>query len=609
MTRATHRLLSLWLLMLPVAAAGQVVLFSHEGGFYADTFGLAMQVGFAPEGGNLSIHYTFDGNEPSASDPVYSTPLSLTKRCYSQAGIYRVQTVPDDRWFVPDSVERIVVVRAAAFDSAGTRRSAVTTSAYLIDSLLGRRIALPVVSICTDSLSLFDRDTGIYIRGAHHDERFPYGTGNYFQKGRQWERRAAFGYYDSGGVALEQDCGLRMHGNSQRVLAQKGLSLYARREYGPNGFDYPFFANRQQWRYRRLVLRPWKTSWSASGVEDWMCQQLADPLRCDNMATRPVVLFLNGEYWGIYFLEEKADEHYVEEHHGVPDEEVDLLAYWGDEVEHGSNERWKALYRWLEKADMRREDDYAYLQSQVDVEALMDYMLLQLLVLNDDWPVNNVRFWSAEGERWRWLFFDGDEALSSFPRSAGVLDHMTYNQLRPSTHSSPQATLLFRRLYARPEFLQRSMQRLEELVDSYFAYSYTGPLLQQMVAQLEAEVPYQIRRFASPTSMAAWHIAISTIDDFLRIEPEATVNEYAVYFGLPSPRGEELAIDGDGMLHVGIVPTAKRSVDIYDINGRTVGEMEMKEGRAEMTLPSLPAGVYFVQMRDSGQALRWIVRN
>ena len=354
------RALGIYVVLLLAAvlpARGQTVVFSHESGFYADTFSLTMQQ--IPADSTLTIHYTFNGNAPTECDAQYRGPIRLSPECYSRSGIYRVPTVPEERWFQPEGVERIIVVRAALYDTNGYRRSPVTTHTYLIDSLLGRRISLPVVSLCADSLSLFDYDTGLFVPGWYHDPHFAYSTGNYFQKGRHWERDVAFAYLAPDGGKLLQDCGLRVHGNSQRVLVQKGLSLYARREYGARDFRYPFFDQRSRGSYRRLVLRPWSTSWSSAGIEDWLCQHLADSLRVDNLATRPVVLFINGEYWGIYFLEEKADEHYVEERHGIPDKEVDLLAYWGGEVENGSAARWNALFQWLENADLRQGQDYA----------------------------------------------------------------------------------------------------------------------------------------------------------------------------------------------------------------------------------------------------------
>lgn len=577
------RALGIYVVLLLAAvlpARGQTVVFSHESGFYADTFSLTMQQ--IPADSTLTIHYTFNGNAPTECDAQYREPIRLSPECYSRSGIYRVPTVPEERWFQPEGVERIIVVRAALYDTNGYRRSPVTTHTYLIDSLLGRRISLPVVSLCADSLSLFDYDTGLFVPGWYHDPHFAYSTGNYFQKGRHWERDVAFAYLAPDGGKLLQDCGLRVHGNSQRVLVQKGLSLYARREYGARDFRYPFFDQRSRGSYRRLVLRPWSTSWSSAGIEDWLCQHLADSLRVDNLATRPVVLFINGEYWGIYFLEEKADEHYVEERHGIPDKEVDLLAYWGGEVENGSAARWNALFQWLENADLRQGQDYAYLASQVDVDALMDYMMLQILILNDDWPVSNTRQWASPNGKWRWIFFDGDGALSMFTDRSLILDYMTYHFVVPNRHTSRQSTLLFRRLLANRQFLERSMVRLREIANSQFNYRRSSALLNDVVKQVENEVPYQIGRFDKPSSMVRWRIALETIDDYLRTEPEAMVDEYARYFGLTEqPEG---------------------ICTVYDRLGRKVDEGPCEELRAR-----LPKGIFFVQQGRGGETMKWIV--
>ena len=591
-------LLSLFFILLFsffTPAHAQTVHFSHPGGFYSDTFSLSLQLAYAPEGEPFTIRYTLNGNAPTECDTPYTAPIPLSAACLPRSALFRVPNVPEDRWYAPDSVERIIVVRAAAFDAEGYRRSPVITHSYLIDSLLHRRIALPVVSLCADSLSLFDADTGLMVPGWYFDRRYAYSTGNYFQRGRHWERPAAFAYYAPDGGATEQDCGLRVHGNSQRVLVQKGLSLYARREYGDNRFSYPFFGPDGRADYRRLVLRPWSTSWSGAGIEDWLCQHLADSLRFDHLATRPVVLFLNGEYWGIYFLEEKADEHYIEEHHGVDSRQVDLLAYWGDEVENGSAERWRAFYQWLEAdgADMGR------LSSEVDTGAVMDYMLMQILILNDDWPVSNVRQWATDGTPWRWIFFDADGALASFPDNAAILDYMTYYSSHllpsargavrrtegsfqiPSSHTSPQSTLLFRRLFADRGFLEASMRRLRELVASHFDYRRSGALLQQVVKEVESEVPYQIRRFDKPSSMVRWRMAVEVIDEFLRTEPEAMVNEYAQYFGLEQSRSDLCTV--------------------YDRYGQPVATGRLHDLRAQ-----LPKGVYYVR-RDGDDPLKWTV--
>lgn len=559
----------------------QTVEFSMNGWLYRDAFTLRlMQHGVSPDSG-YTIHYTVDGSTPTAASAIYSEPLPLSPQLYSTLNLFRIQNAPDDNWFCPSDVERIIVVRAALFNHAGKRMSPVNTQSYIVSSLLGRTVQLPVMSLCADTAGLFNVDTGIALRGRHFNPTLPNSTGNYFQRGREWERRATVAFYDpASGIPFTQDCGLRMHGSSQRARSQKGFSLYARRRYGGGTFQHDFFGlGDSETSYKRLVLRPWRTSWSGAGIEDWLCQKLAAPLACEHLETRPVVLFLNGEYWGIYFIEEKADEYYIEEHYGIDHEWVDLLSGRGDFVEHGSGDGWDALTRWLQDADLSDPDDYARFASLVDVDALLDYMMLQILICNADWPANNVRIWSAPGEPFRWIFYDGDGTLAKYHANNYILNNLVCDDSTQVYPSSPEATLLFRRLLANPDFLQRSRERLHEMSNSEFSPRRSTALLEDIVAQVEEEVPYQIARFNYPNSLNKWRASVAAIADFLNVKPGTMTSDYIAFFG-----------NGGG--------NAEVALTIYDVYGRVVHTQTVMHPD-HYELPSLPPGRYFALLGDN----------
>jgi len=563
---------------------------------------------------SVAIRYTIDGSEPTAADSIYRSPLQLSPELYSPLDLFRIQNAPDEGWYCPEDVEHIVVLRAALFDTAGRRLSPINTQSYIVSDLLGRTITLPVVSLCIDSASLYDTNTGIAVRGCRYDPVLANSSGNYFQRGREWERPVSFAFYDySSGIPFTQTCGLRMHGSSQRARAQKGFSLYARREYGESRFNHRFFEDESLEQYKRLVLRPWRTSWSGAGIEDWLCQQIAMPLGCDHLATRPVVLFINGEYWGIYFLEEKADEHYVEEHYDVDHDWVNLLSGSADFVEHGSGDGWDELTRWLEQADLSNPDDYAYMASQVDIDNLMDYMLLQILVCNADWPANNVRIWSMPGGPWRWIFYDLDGTLAKYHANSYILGNLTCNDSTKVYPSSPQATLLFRRLLANPDFLERSIVRLGEISSEVFNQHRTSALLDDIVGQVTDEVPYQVARFHYPRSFNQWQSAIATIADFLKIKPATMTQDYIDFFSgsrhVVPPTLEVDPATGRAELHYQAGRAGDATLIIYDIYGRVVyrDSRPVNAGAGVMDLPDMQSGTYFVCFGDSGFALRWIV--
>lgn len=604
MMRTVAIFLSFIVALLPMTA-GQSVSISPASGAYDGFFNIMMQ---GPEG--FSIHYTLNGSVPTADDAQYSSVFPPT---FSHSNIFSIQNCPDVNWVPCDEVDRIVVVRAALFDSAGVRRSDVSTSSYVMNTLLGRRIELPVVSLCVDSVDLFDYDSGIFVPGQFYNEDEVYNSGNYCQRGREWERDANFCFMEDGEMRLEQDCGIRIHGARSRSFMQKGFTLYARKEYGDKYFRYPFFEGNGIDKYKRLVLRPWMASWSDAGVEDWICQQLANPLGCDNLATRPVVLFLNGEYWGVYFMEEKADEHYINEHYGFDDEDVDLLSDWGFSVDNGNADDWRGFYEWVQDADLSRQEDYQYFASKVDVDAFLDYMLLEVFVSNVDWPSNNVRQWSVLGSPWRWIFFDGDAALSDRRENSEILGYITCDDSSMTYPASPRSSLLFRKLLANEDFRHISVDRFSKLIFHYWNYASTAPLLEEISDKVSSEVEYQSARFSSPLSVSNWRGKIRNIDSYLKSRPVSMFDDYAKHIGVdlskisvrlyPNPSHSVATLEYDSSWG-GVA-----DYSVYDVMGRCVVHQtsDLVVGTNLIQLPRLPQGVFFIKVNGVDYTLRWIV--
>lgn len=185
------------------AFAQTEVLFSREGGFYDAPFTLSL----GSTDWTCQIHYTLNGDTPTMDDALYETPLFLDEHLFSTAAIFTVPIAPVNEFYRPDSVQRAIVIRAAAFDAEGQRVSEVATQTYLIRALGCDHHGLAVVSVCCDSLSLFDYDTGIFVPGTLFNPDYPDWTGNYFGHGREWERLANVEFYEPNNTGVNQQCG------------------------------------------------------------------------------------------------------------------------------------------------------------------------------------------------------------------------------------------------------------------------------------------------------------------------------------------------------------------------------------------------------------------
>lgn len=456
------------------------VVFSHEGGFYSEEFKLTLE-------GAGAIYYTTDGSDPAASqtrkeyteaitisDPVDGkNVLSAIEPSLFDAAHENVNQSGDgfDNYLSPPSdsdVDKITVIRAAAKSLDGTY-SLTGTATYIVgemtDHISGISEAvsaaendLAVVSITMDYDDLFDYETGIYVKGKLYDEALPLlfkteenidgeksrrVNANYSQKGREWERTAHVELFEANGTAarlvLSQDSGIRIQGNYSRSDLQKGFRLIARNDYGDNNFRYAVFggehtnaAGETMDKFKNLVLRAGGNTAFTSKFNDTYWQALAGGLAVDTQASRPCVVYLNGEYWGVYVLQEDYSDDYFEETYGV--DKNNVIVYKGDaeslslgykldegtlpEGEHESFYYQELLNFFASHADIKDDAARDEFLRLVDKDSLMDYYSVQLFINNKwDWPGKNWSMWKtsvvdetnpyADG-KWRFMLYDLD---------------------------------------------------------------------------------------------------------------------------------------------------------------------------------------------------------
>lgn len=616
MLTANHYIMKIRYYFLPICfliagwgTGNAQVSFSMPGGFYQHSFDLTLSAG---EG--CSIHYTLDGSTPTLLSPVYGQPLTLSPALYSTRDIFLMRDSPEREWNPPSSVRHAIVVRAAAFDSQGHRQGGVTTHTYLIADLLGREAQLPVVSISLDYEALFDPDTGIFSpTGWTPDDN--YNTGNFNQHGQEWERVANIEYHEPGNSGFSQRAGLRVHGGNSRIIMQKSLKLYARKEYGPKHFVYPLFDEVPYSSFKRLVLRPFCSAWTPAGIQDLLALRIARPLQFVSMASRPVSLFINGEYWGIYFLQESPDERLVAQVDDVDADDVDIIGSWSGLVEHGSNSRFLSLFRMIDTADFSDSLQYASLCELVDMDNYIDYLLLEAFAANVDWPSNNMRMYQHDSSPWRWLLYDGDACFIS--PDIRMDEILTYEG-EDTWPSNREATLLFRRLQHSPLFQERFRQRLQEITSSVFGYARTGAILSEIRSAVEPEIRWQCERFLIPVDSTQWDSALAVVDYFLRQRPSvflsqmeslgiSIVEEEPTFLLYPNPT------HGRVTLRLSDVDRGTTHVLVYDMKGRMVLEqpLSVTENTREVSLSvgHLPAGVYLVRLSSSPKAVRMGVVN
>lgn len=475
------------------------VVFSQQGGFYEDSFPLEL---WCPDG--LHVRYTVNGATPTADAQPYSEPLLLNEELFSKSDIYTIVDCIPSVFHAVDDVKHAIVIRAAVFDENDSCVGPVVTHSYFIKALGCDLHGLPVLSLAADSLDLFDYETGIFILGVNYDPIDSTATGNYNMTGREWERQINMEFYETDNSGLNQQCGLRTHGGASRWFQQKGMRLYARDEYGKKRFKHRFFETTPIASFKRLNLHPYRCSnWLHTGGQEYLSQLVAAQLDIDGLGVRQVVVFINGEYWGIYTLEESPDERYLEDHYDIDLDEVNILKYLGVTA-YGDGMDWWRFRNWIENADLNQPADSAYAFSRIDIPSFIDYFLLEVFGANLDWPQNNVLLWQAsEGAPFRMMFFDGD----------GCFTRWNYPALYNAMHQGGNS-LIINKLMASEAFKSMLNERYLVLKNSVFSVGSMKTIWDEYRELVGEEVPDQAERFGFPASMERWQSDMDSTEAF-----------------------------------------------------------------------------------------------
>jgi len=529
--------------------------FSPPGGVYAG----GQSVTLSAEPGAV-IRYTTDGSKPTANSPLYNGPIS---------------------------VNQPKVIRARAF-APGVLSSTAGTATYLI----GVNKAIPIVSLATDPAHLFDKMIGIYVVGKNGASGRCGPKANYNQP---WERPVSMELYETNGtLAFQQDVGFEIQGDCTRAMPQKSLEIKARRRYGDNDIDYAIFPGNPTDEYERLVLR-------GGGNHDAYLSMFREPLAhelnwdtmdLDQQQYRPTAVFINGEYWGIHNLRDKADESLIEQNYGLDaDDEFDMMRAELDkvEVDAGNTAAWNAFMADLQK-DLTNPTNYAAVVAQMDVDEFMDYFVAQTYTGN--LRGGEFRYWKAyaPGSVWRWVFADLDNSFQPAQINADSLK----NALKQNVTAIQPLKRLLTSITFRDAFVQRAASHLNITYTPARVTSYVNT----MHDEIAPEMPAHIARWKKPKTMTVWEAEVTKMRTFAAQRAEKMRQHLNAYVGSPGLANMTVAVTGDGGVSVaGVQPFA------YPFTGPYYRTLPL-------TLVAKPAaGFRFVRWQETGETTPAITLN
>ncbi len=421
------------------------------------------------------------------------------------------------------TVKSSTVLKACSF-ADGYLASDVVTSTYLVE----KKHDIAVISLSSDPDGLFSYKSGILVDGPGYTEKLPHYGANYW---KDWERSTHIEYITADGeLAVEFDCGIHTFGQYARGLPQKGLALVLREKYGANEVSYPFFEDNDVASYKSLLLRPEGQDWNRAKMRDVLVPALLKGTymtAVDYMDYTPVALYINGEYWGLYYLREKLNDNYVSYKYGYEKDSIDLIK-GQSKVQAGSKADYNSLMTWLSNHDLKSSKNYEYFCSKVDIDSFIQYWIVETFVSNYD--TGNTRCYKGEDGKWRWMLYDFDWAfMANYVEKDTIYAHL----IDPEGHGAGNnmSNLMSRKLLKNSEFRKKFVTEYIKALKYVFNYERTSQIIDSLQSAIKNEIPRQSERWGAP-SVKFQKSQITVIKNFLKKRPDVVKKLLKKHFSL-----------------------------------------------------------------------------
>lgn len=394
--------------------------------------------------GEGQIYYTLDGSVPDRESLLYTEPLVL-----DQTTIIRAISIVD-----------------------GKVDSDCASFSYFINE--GH--TLPVVSLVCEPADMFSPGQGGIYANPEYD--------------REIDASVAF-FGDEGEFA--SDCAVTLHGASSRKMWQKkSFKMIFRSRYGGD-LNFDVFQTGEITSFHSLLLRGGGIS-SMHIVRDELGSEVADAV-CDSalaLDTRYCVLYINGEYFGVYALREAYSEKYVADHTGSNEENVTIArapVKFGELYD---------LFEYIIHHDMTDPDCYAYASDHLDMESLANWMAMEAYFNNFD-IAGNIRYVKGDvpDAKWRLALFDLDISMTSVYAGWEQVFHPGY-QIGQVTNA----------LRKSPQFRQTVLECASTLYHNGLTDSYMLTVYDEIIAQIDPEMERDCLRWRNSLDLWTWNVQV-----------------------------------------------------------------------------------------------------
>lgn len=440
----------------------QPPVISVPSGFYSNPVSVTL-VNPNPVGLQSNIYFTLDGSDPTTSSTLYQGfPLVITST---------------------------KVLKARVFAN-GHLTSPQKANSYFF----GVSHVTPILSVITDESNLYGND-GIFD--------------NWWQ---DWQRPAYVEYFDSTathGMVFSQNAGMQIDGGAggSRSHPQHSFRLeLANGVLGDGSINYEVIPGRpNRFKYSNFYLRNGSNQYLVLPYKDAsQVKMMCDETNGYYTAWRPISVYINGSYFGLYELREKIDDEYFKTLEDADSVDILSLSYWyGGVLRSTTGCTPDSFYNSYNALNALNTNDTAYWNNAdryVDMKYYVDYIIGQSWMANTDWPGNNIKIYRSEKTNRRWRFVTIDQELSLAPNSWTdcFFDHIDYllNQDPNNIYIN-----IWLKSMQNGRFKNYFINRFADVMNTAYLNSRLQAVENYFYTQTVTEMPNQFARWGDPNNV------------------------------------------------------------------------------------------------------------
>lgn len=335
---------------------------------------------------------------------------------------------------------------------------------------------------------------------------------NFTQKGIDWEREASFELFENGEKVVDQNVGIRVKGAYSRNAVQKSFNIIARMDYGKAELEYDFFDGtatkakngKKIKTFDSVTIRNGGNDVGAAYFRDTINQSLVADRAFAHQAMSECVLFIDGEFWGVYQLTEKVSDDYISSHYGI--KKSDVVIVKNDELEEGTEadfNEWNSLISQFASADMTNASNYSQFCEKFDIRSFVDYFTAQIYWSNSDWPQNNLAAWKtnaldetnpyADG-KWRMVLFDTESGQGLYNSANNNVNSNPFSRISMNNDSMSR---LFNNLLKNDDFRKQFELTMMDLANYNFDPEKVTPVIEHYKNTYKQQILDTYERFFS----------------------------------------------------------------------------------------------------------------